>query len=310
MNVAILGSSGFIGSSLAINLIKENKHNLILSSRSRPDYLTDRAKIITDELFSKESFDTALENTDIAYYFLSSSSPKSSWENPSIEADLTIKRFVNFVDAVGSSSVKKIVLASSAGSVYGETNCTCAEQDPLKPFSPYGIGKQAEESFCYFLSKKYNKYFDIYRISNPYGPRQEINNKGIGVISIWLQNILDEKPITIHNGGSVHKDYIYIDDLVTILKISLQDKVNRSNLYNACQGESVSLNYILDTIRDITGDSFRSQIIQKNSATSDNLKVSISNKKIKEKLNHPDFKNINKGVEAFWNYLKSQNSKK
>lgn len=93
------------------------------------------------------------------------------------------------MESVKNFPIKKIVLASSGGTVYGEPEYLPIDEDhPLKPLSPYGITKVSLENYLYFYKKKYGIDYVVCRYSNPYGKYQNPLKK-VGAINCFCISI-------------------------------------------------------------------------------------------------------------------------
>jgi dTDP-D-glucose 4,6-dehydratase len=128
--------------------------------------------------------------------------------------------------------VKKIIFASSGGGVYGNTQkMPISETRHLQPSSPYGIGKATIEYFLSYICSQNQTPFVIYRISNPYGPKQ-IPKTGFGLIPTLFTKILSNEPPVLFDDGNAVRDFIYIDDLIEAITISFYKK-NKNTIYIA-----------------------------------------------------------------------------
>ena len=191
---------------------------------------------------------------------------------------------------------------SSGGTVYGKQQGRLDENSKTLPFSPYGITKLSIERFLEYLRIKNNLQYDIFRISNAYGPYLDKNN--FGVINTWIRKIVKGEHITIFGDESVSKDYIYIEDVVNSLSLSLHSSTNNSQIYNLSSGITYSLNEILRILqKQVKGKKIK--IIRSEPSKSDNPYVNLDNTKIKSNrsLNGlGSFTSIQSGINKTYEY--------
>ena len=298
LNIGIIGSNSFIGSKLCDKLIKTNNFNsLHLFSKSDNKLCLKLSKNITfnkidikDNLTYKSKF----KDIDIIYYLVSESIPSSTWNNPSYEFTNNVIPFIEVMEEISSSNVKKIIFSSSAGTIYGSSNKKIIENTDKKPFNPYGISKLTMEHLLEFYKVKNNIHYFIFRISNIYGYGQNTSN-GLGLINTILEKSINKKPVTIFGDGSIIRNYIYIDDVIEILTKSLNKPLNESNILNLSSDDNLSINQIINIITKTTN--LELQIEYANLRKSDNPKILLNNNKISSFFDDFRFTDINTGID-------------
>ena len=210
--------------------------------------------------------------------------------------------FITFTECISKLNVKKIIFASSAGTIYGPSNQKVNEDFDKKPFSPYGIIKLTMEYFLNYFKAKYSINFDIYRVSNVYGDGQN-TSKGLGIINTFIENILNKNQIQVFGNGENIRNYVYVKDVSELLSYSLFTDMNESNIYNIASNDSISINALINEIRHIVTEDFK--IVNENKRQSDNTTIDLDNTKILK--DNPNFKftNIRDGVFQTYNYIKN-----
>ena len=127
-----------------------------------------------------------------------------------------------------------------------------SEYMPTHPINHYGIMKLSIEQICLMYNKVYGMDNLILRISNPYGIGQN-PNKNLGAISVFVNKILNEDCIEIYGDGNIVRDYIYIDDVVNIIKKSIEYKSSDKiiPIFNVGSGIGTTLNELIELIGQI-----------------------------------------------------------
>lgn len=295
MNVLILGANGFIGKHLTRKLLADEKVSLTAFSRNFDDdvrlLVKDGLRIVKGDFNNPLELVPALRNQDVVYHLITKSVASSSWNNPLAEIESNLIPTVKLLQLCVDMSIKKVVFTSSGGTVYGKREEVCTERDVLQPFSPYGIVKASVEYFLEYFKVKSDLAYDVYRISNPYGPG--LDKPGFGVINTWLNAAINGHPINVYGDGSVSKDYIFIEDLVNFLDLSLLD-IGRSEVFNISSGEISSLAEILKLIQSIVSHPVKVNYLS--GGVGDNTIVRISNEKILQKRKGYLFYSLSEGV--------------
>jgi len=297
--VLVIGSESFVGKHLLSTLLTQSDLDLsVLYRNIHPDrvklYETHQVKTYSGDL---EDYNTLLSleaEYDLVYYLISATYPAASWANPKIEVGKNLTPFFNFMRFASVKKVKRIAYISSGGTVYGLQKGRLTEDVLTMPFSPYGIFKLTMERLLEYLSIKENIPHDIYRISNIYGPGQNIS-KGLGVINIWLKKIIDEKKITIFGDGENVRDYIYVKDVAELLLLSLKRTGKSSETFNMGANASYSLNELIDKMKNIVPFDFETAYIE--GRKSDNKHVVINADKLIKHFGPYEFTTIEEGIQ-------------
>lgn len=298
--VAIIGSNGFIGRHLAERLAENQDNSLFLFGRSSSSAVPGNYPYKTLNFHDQESLVKHFHGMDVVYYLASETIPATSWDTPLVEIEKNLIPFINFLEAISKSQVKKIVFVSSAGTVYGPVNGKVSEDSDKMPFSPYGITKLAMENFLNYYKAKYGLQYDVYRVSNVYGEGQD-TSKGLGIINTFLEKILKEKRVKIFGDGKATRDYIYVKDVAALLTLSLTDHAG-SGIYNIASGQSLSINALVDVMKKVTREEF--EVVYEQSRQSDNSHISLDNSKILRRFQDFNFTTIEDGILKTYTSLK------
>jgi UDP-glucose 4-epimerase len=109
--------------------------------------------------------------------------------------------------------VKRVVFASSGGTVYGDPEVVpTPETAPNCPISPYGASKLAGEHYIRMLGALRGFDAVAMRYANVFGPRQDPKSEA-GVVSIFVSRLLQHRPLTIFGDGRQTRDYVYVGDV-------------------------------------------------------------------------------------------------
>ncbi len=301
MKVGIIGVNGFIGLNLYNKLILNQSIDLHTFSRSKGKTTFKNFNFLDVKDFSEKK--QILEKLDLIYYLVSSTIPSSSWETPLLEINDNLIPFLKLLDIISVGKCKKIIFISSAGAIYGDSENVLDETKLPNPFSPYGINKLTMEYYLNYYLKKYNLNYDCYRLSNVYGPGQEIK-KGLGLINTLIEKSINNEDIEIYGKGLNIRNFIYIDDVIEIISnLSFQD-LNQSNTINICSNDNVSIRSIIKIIEQVSNSKLSVNYFKERQ--SDILKVVLSNEALKRKISNITFTKLEIGIEKIYLNLKAE----
>lgn len=306
-NCLLLGANGFLGSHLVDRLVAQG--HFVRCFDKFPHNQTRFTQGPSTELFHGEflnetDLNNALDGMDYVFHFVSTTTPLSSESNPLVEVDTNIHYSVELLRLCVEHSVRKVIYSSSGGSIYGNSQDELlAETTTPRPMSPYAIGKLAVENFLRYFHEKHGLESVTYRISNPYGTRQSVASKQ-GVIPIFLHNMMTEKPLTIFGDGNMVRDYIYVNDAISMIATSFE--LSTQDVYNVGAGRGYSVNEIVYALTDITGITpdvrhvpVPSTFVEKN--------VLDTTRYVTE-FGAPTYTEFTQGIKETWDYFLSQKS--
>lgn len=244
MKITILGGGGFIGSHLADHLVATGHDVTIFhavgASRKNIAHLEQSVRLLEGDFANTNDIAQAVSGSEIVAHLVCSTVPGKSLFNPIYDLETNVAGSINLFEICVNAGVKKLVFLSSGGTIYGiPESIPIKESHQLNPISPYGVSKMAIEKYLYMFHYQYGLDYSILRLSNPYGERQDAS-KGQGVIAAWIQQIFNNQPIEVWGDGSVVRDYIYIQDVIQAIVLSLF-QATEHKVFNVGAGKGQSL---------------------------------------------------------------------
>ncbi|MCB0722845.1 MAG: NAD-dependent epimerase/dehydratase family protein [Ignavibacteriae bacterium] len=252
----IYGGGGFIGSHLCEDLLNRgysvtifDKTNFSLKNLSN---VIDDIKIIEGDFNNERDIERSLKHIDYVFHLVSSTLPSDSNENPLYDVETNLLSSLRLFNECRSNGIKKVIFISSGGTVYGiPEEIPVKESHPVNPIVSYGIIKRTIEKYLYMYYKLYGLDYYVFRLSNPYGERQN-PFASQGAIAVFLYRIINNMPIEIWGDGSVTRDYIYIKDAVDLIAKSISRKTDEK-IFNVSTAKGYSLNEIIEIIFKASG---------------------------------------------------------
>jgi len=253
----VLGGSGFIGSHLVERLVASGYKVRVLARHIQKNKLdVDNKKESNIEFFSADftnesDLEMALNDVDYVFHLVSTTTPKHSNENPIHDIEMNLIGTIKLLDLIKLKKDIKLVFISSGGTVYGIPEETpIAEKHSTKPICSYGITKLAIEKYLYLYNYLYGLDYVVLRVSNPYGEKQNPDSSQ-GVIAVFMLRLLKDQPIQIWGDGSVARDFIYIDDVISAI-IAAMNSSSVERVFNIGSGIPVDINEIIKSIEVVS----------------------------------------------------------
>lgn len=305
-HILILGADGFLGSNLTEALAGTNKYkirafDLFTDGMSRNlEHLRDKIEIFPGNFLNKDDLRRSLKGIDYVFHFISLTTPGSSMEDPLIDIDTNTRGTISLLNECSKEKIRKVIFPSSGGAIYGnQEKDFLREDDALEPISPYAISKLTIEKYLEYYRIHRGLDYLILRISNPYGPKQNIiGNQGL--IPIFLNLVSQDNPLTVFGDGKNTRDYIYIDDVINNIK-KISFKKTEYRVYNIGSGKGATINQVIKLITDTTGKKIK---IKKVAARdSDVRRVILSTKRIRKEIDYSLETDLEEGVRKTWEWI-------
>ncbi len=251
MRILVTGGAGFIGSHVADTLIEAGHEVHIVDdlSASTGRNVHADAHFHRLDIRSEKAADLIKENRyDVLVHHAAQMDVRRSVADPSFDADVNLRGFLNLMEAGRRAGLKKVVFASTGGAIYGEPEYVPQdEQHLLRPLSPYGITKLATEKYLHFYQEEYGIQYVALRYGNVYGPRQNPHGEA-GVIAIFIERLMTGRQPVIYGDGEQTRDYVFVADVVRANVAALQ--YAHSGVFNVGTSIETTVNRLFRVLRD------------------------------------------------------------
>lgn len=256
MKVLVTGGAGFIGSHVVDAFIERGDHVVVLDNLSSGNLenLNRKAEFIEGDITNRSLVMRLFKEHrfDIVNHHAAQLDVRKSVANPVFDAEQNIIGSLNLLEASREvGSVKRFMLASTGGAIYGEQDYFPAdEKHPTRPISPYGVAKRSIELYLHYYKEVQGIEYVAFRYTNVYGPRQSPHGEA-GVVAIFTEKLLEGVQPVINGDGTQTRDYVYVGDLVRAHMMAL-DKLKGSDIFNISTGIETDVNEIFEILSDLT----------------------------------------------------------
>ena len=250
--VFVSGGAGFIGSHIAEELIKNGHQVTVLDDLSGgfQDNLVEGVNFVqgsivnsdlVNNLFSQERFEYVFHLAAYAAEGLSHFIKRFNYNNNLIGS-------VNLINASVNTGVSCFVFTSSIA-VYGASpELPMTEETPPHPEDSYGIAKLSVEQELKICKTMFDLNHIIFRPHNVYGERQNIGDKYRNVVGIFMNQILQNKPMTVFGDGSQTRAFSYIGDVAPLIAKSIEKPEAYNQIFNIGADQPYSVNELAKSV--------------------------------------------------------------
>lgn len=255
--VVIFGGAGMIGSTVARLLVEKGARVTIVDAMLpmfggnlfNLDGIIKDVKFVEGDIRDSYVVEKYVKDKDFIYNFAAQVSYVRSNKEPILDLDINCKGALNILEACRKFASESKILFSSSRFVYGSIEYNPVdEQHPFNCLSIYGIHKLAIEKYHIFYNRAYNLDTVCLRISNPYGPRQQMKHNEWGIVNWFIRLALDKKPLTIYGDGLQKRDYIFVEDLAKAFIMAAETERTKGKIYNVGAGQGIAFIDMAKTI--------------------------------------------------------------
>ena len=229
MRTLVTGGAGFIGSTLVDRLLAEGHEVDVLDdlssgslanladARAERGDRTNRLTFHQIDVWDPQIVDLiARREPEVVFHLAAQVDVRVSVARPAHDAEVNVIGTINVLEGARVARARKVVFASSGGTLYGEparSDLPCKESHPHNPGSPYGASKGVAFDYLNVYRQLHGLEFTALAFANVYGPRQDPHGEA-GVVAIFAGRLLADQACTIYGDGEQTRDYVYVDDAV------------------------------------------------------------------------------------------------
>ncbi|MBT5472586.1 MAG: NAD-dependent epimerase/dehydratase family protein, partial [Nitrospina sp.] len=272
-------------------------------SNSQIMFSNSNIKFIEGNILDNQLLDKSLKNIEIVIHLAAQISVSDSIRDPENTMKINVDGTKNILTACIENNIKNFIGISTAA-IFGNTEEILSENSSPNPISPYGKSKLIMEELIIDFSKKYDLNSVIFRFFNLYGPRQ--STQYAGVITKFLKNLQENKPLEIFGDGNQTRDFIHIDDAIQCIHLAINNLEGKNGrVYNIGSGTSTSISKLASLLLELTGKNMPIQF--KPGIKGDIIHSRTSINLAKNELNFEPKISLEEGLSRFLQDMKENN---
>jgi UDP-glucose 4-epimerase len=240
--VLVTGGLGFIGSNLAIELVRLGADVTVLDclipehggNRFNIAEIEDQVSVNISDMRDANSLNVLVGGMDDVFHLAGQVSHGDSMRDPQLDLGVNCISTINLVEACRHHAPDAVLVYSSTRQVYGRPETLPVREDhPTVPVDVNGINKLAAEYYHRLYDRTYGLRSVVLRLTNTYGPRQQIRSDRQGFIGIFIRQALRGERLRLFGTGEQRRDFNYVDDVT--------DALLRAAALESCHGKTFNL---------------------------------------------------------------------
>jgi UDP-glucose 4-epimerase len=263
MRALVTGGAGFIGSNLVDRLLAEGHSVEVVDNLSSGKLanLAD-ARATPDHEFSFHQMDICDPSVselierrapEVVFHLAAQIDVRVSVSDPALDARINVLGTLNVLEGARRAGSRKVVFASSGGTIYGDVDpedLPVTEAHPQRPVAPYGVSKKVATDYLHAYRELHQLEYTSLALANVYGPRQDPHGEA-GVVAIFAGKLLADERCKVFGTGEQTRDYVYVDDVADAF-VRAADR-GSGLLCNIGTGTETSVNELYRSMADNAG---------------------------------------------------------
>lgn len=254
MKIMITGAAGGIGSTLSM-LLTNKGHKVYAVDNLNNGYmdnLFENNRPVFHKFFREDIRDTKKmidiiygENIEKIIHLAAITALPVAESDPYECMSVNVAGTASVLDAARQFGIHTIVASTSA--IYENNHKTEApfkEHIEVNPRLMYPLSKKLMENIIHSYMVNYDLNVTTLRFFNVFGPRQDIHRKSPPLVNYIVREIKNGRDPVFYSDGRQQRDYVHVDDVVTMIELCMTHKNALNQTFNLCTGT-------LTSVRDI-----------------------------------------------------------
>jgi UDP-glucuronate decarboxylase len=257
----VAGGAGFLGSHLCKKLLSQGNKVICLDNLYTGDKSNLSEIIDLDEFIflNQDIVDEININLPIngIYNLACPASPVHYQKNPIYTLRVCFEGALNLLKLANNLSVP--IFQASTSEIYGDPLQHPQKIDYWGNVNPIGIrscydeGKRVAETLFFDYQRVFDTDIRVGRIFNTYGPNMDIDDGR--VVSNFIVQALEGKPITIYGDGGQSRSFCYVDDLIEAFILMMSNGKKLSGPYNLGNPKEFTVKDLAEKVIEMTDSS-------------------------------------------------------
>ena len=260
-SVLVTGGLGFIGSTLAIELVRLGARVTLVDSElpetgANPfniDPVRGEVETVQGDIGDEALAARLVRGKDFVFNLAGTLSHTDSMRFPLRDLHANAGAHVTLLEACRTVAPNARILYAGTRGQYGAPKfLPVTESHPLDSVDANGIAKTAGEAYHLLYARHYGMHCSSLRLPNTYGPRHQMKHHRQGVLNWFVRRVLDGDPIVLYGEGNQLRDVQYVDDVVRAMLATLASEKSSGEAFNL-GGSPLSLKAVAETLVRLNG---------------------------------------------------------
>jgi UDP-glucose 4-epimerase len=262
LRVCVTGGAGFIGSHTVEMLVAIHADVLVIDdcSHSCGEPLPDEVEVVVADCGSEDASKalTAFK-PDVVLHLASKGGVQKAGDDPGEHVKTSLASTVGLFQSAIDAGARRIVTASSGGTVYGDpAKLPARETYKPAPLSAYGAAKRSEEIYLATLGLRHGTSTLALRYGNVYGPRQDGSGEA-GVVAITCRRLLEGTAPRTYGDGEQTRDFVFVSDVAAANVAALSSRLIGE--VNIATGRETTVKSVVDRLIAESGQRIKSEYL-------------------------------------------------
>lgn len=254
----VTGGAGFIGSHIASGLIHQGARVRIIDDlstghRENVAEIGGDVDFIQASLTDQRAVSRALQDVELVFHEAAIPSVPRSVAKPTETHEASVNATFSLLLAARDQKIRRLVYAASSSAYGDQPELRKREDMRPDPLSPYAVAKLVGEYYCQVFSRVYGLETVSLRYFNVFGPRQDPASQYSGVISRFMDALLNREQPIIYGDGEQSRDFTYISNVVDANLRAAESGSAVGQVINIASGERVTINQVFEKVKKLTG---------------------------------------------------------
>lgn len=256
MDALVTGGAGFIGSTLARELLERGWRVRVLDNflTGFEEAVPPDAELVRGDLRDLDAVTSACRGMEVVFHQGAARSVPKSVDDPLLANECNILGTLHVLMGAERQGVRRVVYASSS-SVYGDSDEPVQrEEQPTDPRSPYAVSKLAGEQYCRVWSRIKDLSTVSLRYFNVYGPGQHPESRYAAVFPAFISALVGGRAPEVHWDGEQSRDFTFVGDVVRANILAAEAGTGADGaVVNIAGGDPKTVNQVLETVSKAVG---------------------------------------------------------
>ena len=260
--VLVTGGLGFIGSNLAIELVRVGAKVTLLDAMM-PEHggnlfniepIKDDVVVNFSDIRDEHSMNYIVRDKDYIFHLAGQNDHVLSQKDPFLDIDINIKGSVVLLEACRKFNPHVRLVYTGTRGEYGSVDRLPASEDaPINPRGMYELSSLTSQKIFKIYNDNHGIASVTLRLTNIYGERAQMLHSRFGVANWFVRLAIDDETIRVFGDGKIVRDFVYVDDCVDAILGAASTPEAYGEVLNVGNDDPASFLELAQTIIEVAG---------------------------------------------------------